>query len=184
MAYRFLHRPSWPRAIALEVSCGLVTLSRSELILTLPFIIAPMAVAAREIEWRKRLSRVGVALLAAGVVPSPWLVHNARRFEEPVYLSTNSSATIAAANCDATYNGNFVGFKDYACADAAFVEAERRNASWDAFDDSQRENAVRVVAWEYIARMLGTSRPSSRRVPAGSQVCLAHSKRSDTTISC
>jgi hypothetical protein len=81
---------------------------------------------------------------------APWVGYNLSRFDEHVYISTNMGRTMAAANCDSTYYGDLIGYKDYACADETFRAAEARTPGWDQLDGSERERRVRREVFDYM----------------------------------
>ena len=79
--------------------------------------------SARSDAWRLG----AIATAGAVAVLGPWMLLNLTRFEEPVLISTNDGLTLAGANCDATYRGEFKGgwvidpcvLQGYATLDAA-----------------------------------------------------------------
>jgi 4-amino-4-deoxy-L-arabinose transferase-like glycosyltransferase len=150
LAYRFWHRPSLARAVSLGVACGLAALSRPELLLTLALVLGPLVLLANGIAIRRRLQWLIAGGAAAAVILAPWAAYNLSRFEEPVYLSTNSGSTLAAANCDATYHGVQIGSKNYECARDVFAAVAR-----PGMDPSERDEAVRREALRYVRDNLG-----------------------------
>ncbi len=97
------------RAIELGGLVALVTLTRAELGLLLPFLVAPAlwVGARRGPEGRWRALVVSVAVL--GLVLAPWIAFNLTRFEDPVLISTGDGLALAAANCDLSYYGADIG---------------------------------------------------------------------------
>jgi 4-amino-4-deoxy-L-arabinose transferase-like glycosyltransferase len=150
LAYRFWQRPSNGRALGLGVACGLAALSRSELVLTVPFIAVPIVMWRRELVLGRRLRAAALAVGAAAVTIGPWVAFNISRFEKPVYISSNFGPTLAAANCDATFYGDDVGYKSYPCAARAFELAERADPNWRDLDVSQQDAEVRARALRYV----------------------------------
>lgn len=148
-AYTFWDQPTARRAALLGVSCGVAALSRSELVLLAPVLVVPLMLRLA-LPWRARLGRLAVtaALIAATV--APWVLFNSTRFEEPVLLSTNGGVTLAAANCDSTYYGDRVGYKDWNCAVAAVDAAAARYPDWAEFDQSQRDRRTRPEVVRYV----------------------------------
>jgi 4-amino-4-deoxy-L-arabinose transferase-like glycosyltransferase len=149
-AYRFWDVPVWPRAAWLGICCGLAALSRPELILMLPLLLLPLAALVKAVPIRRKLGWLAAGGATALATLAPWVAFNFSRFEEPVYISTNFGSAMAAANCDSTYYGDLIGYKDYACADETFRAAEARTPGWDELDGSQRERQVRREVFRYI----------------------------------
>ncbi|MGH9012337.1 MAG: glycosyltransferase family 39 protein [Acidimicrobiia bacterium] len=145
LAYRFWHRPSGRRVAWLGLWCGLATLSRPELVLTVPLVLAPLVLRSRGVARPRRLRWLTAGGAAAMVALAPWVVFNLTRFDERVYLSTNSGSTLAAANCDATYHGAQIGSKNYECARDVFASVVR-----PGMDPSERDEAVRREAFRYV----------------------------------
>jgi 4-amino-4-deoxy-L-arabinose transferase-like glycosyltransferase len=106
-AYRFHDEPSAGRAALLGVAIGLAALTRAESLLLLPLLALPAA-------WR-RWRLLGVVCLATVVVVAPWTVRNWTAFDRPVLISTNDGATLAGANCPATYHGRDLGSFSTGC---------------------------------------------------------------------
>ena len=149
-AYRLVRRPTLRRAAWLGLWCGLATLSRSELVFTVPFLLVPIALGARSLRIGARLKVLAVGVAVAGVVVAPWFVYNNSRFQERVLLSTNLGNTVAAANCAETYAGPSIGFKSYACASAASRAAQARNPDWATFDEARRDKEIRKEGLRYV----------------------------------
>jgi 4-amino-4-deoxy-L-arabinose transferase-like glycosyltransferase len=149
-AYRFWDLPSVGRAAVLGLSTGLAALSRPELILLLPLLLVPLAVLAKGVPAGRKLAWLAVGGATALAALAPWVAYNLSRFDEPVYISTNFGSAMAAANCDSTYYGDLIGYKDYACADETFRAAEARTPGWDQLDGSERERRVRREVFDYM----------------------------------
>jgi hypothetical protein len=112
VAYRFVDRPSWPYAAALGGLIGLATLTRSDGILLLPVLGAPLAWRAA----RGRLRAFAIMAAATALVVSPWLVRNWLQFDRFPLLSSNGALTQGATNCAATFSGPRIGFVAHECA--------------------------------------------------------------------
>jgi 4-amino-4-deoxy-L-arabinose transferase-like glycosyltransferase len=148
--YRFWDEPTAGRAAWLGFCCGLAALARPEFILTLPLLLLPLVVILRTAPWRHRLGWLTVGGATALATLAPWVAFNLSRFEEPVYMSTNFAVTMAAANCDSTYYGDLIGYKDWNCAVEAHEAAAARNPGWDEFDASQRDQQLRPDVSHYV----------------------------------
>ncbi len=170
-AYKLWRRPSMWNVIWLGVFCGLGTLSRSELALSVPFVLFPLALLAAKLTWRKRIALIAVGCICAGLVISPWVIYNRSRFEQPVFLTTNFGRTMAAAKCRDAYNiPSLIGAQSYGCL--AVIEA--RHGITPHTDESVADKIYRAEAWHYVrahpggtvkqigaawARILGIYRP-------------------------
>ena len=78
-------------------------------------------------------------MVAPTLTLAPWTIYNARRFDEPVLLSTNDGNTLLGANCDRAYFDD-VGGWDIRCLGAT----ARRPAVPDASVRSQRRRGASV----------------------------------------
>ncbi|MDQ3147563.1 MAG: glycosyltransferase family 39 protein, partial [Actinomycetota bacterium] len=145
LAYRYWERPSAARAVGLGLCCGLAALSRAELLLAVPLLLVPLLLFTRQVRFPRRVGWLVAGGAAAAAALSPWVVFNLGRFEEPVVLTHAFGYTIAAANCDATYGGPNIGFKDYGCAHDVAVATQAPGR-----DPSQRENHVRRETMRYV----------------------------------
>ena len=115
VAYRFRARPSARRAAVLGLMCGLLALTRSEQILVLAVVVAPLILAVRHIGWRRRIGWLALATVCVVVVVTPWTIYNLGRFERPVLLSNNFGAAVGQGNCDTTYYGPYTGAYSAPC---------------------------------------------------------------------
>jgi 4-amino-4-deoxy-L-arabinose transferase-like glycosyltransferase len=142
----------------LGLACGFAGLARPELVLALPLVVVPLILFRRELAWKHRLQLVVGAAGATIIVLAPWVTYNMSRFESPVYMSSNFGSTLVATNCDGTYYGKFIGFKDYSCSSEVVRRQQQTNPRWERLDESQRDDVLRAEAMEYI-------RAHSDRVP-------------------
>jgi 4-amino-4-deoxy-L-arabinose transferase-like glycosyltransferase len=149
-AYRFWDIPNWRRAAWLGLFSGLAALSRPELILMLPLLLLPLAALVKAVPLRRKAGWLAVGGATALATLAPWVAFNLSRFDEPVYISTNFGSAMAAANCDSTYYGDLIGYKDYECADETFRAAAARTPDWDQLDGSERERRVRREVFRYM----------------------------------
>lgn len=114
-AYRFRSRPSWVSAVLVGGLVGLATLCRGEAIFLSVFLIVPLVLLTKEIDWGRRFGLLGLAAVGVVVVISPWAIRNLTTFDEPFLLTTNSDAVLRVANCDSTYNGYLAGYYSVSC---------------------------------------------------------------------
>ena len=110
---RLLKRPTVGLSVLLGATCGVLALVRSEQILLLLIVVAPLLYRARTLTLGKRTLRVVAMGVAAVVIILPWALYNTTRFDEPVVLSTNGGSTFLAGNsAPSTYRGELIGFRD------------------------------------------------------------------------
>jgi 4-amino-4-deoxy-L-arabinose transferase-like glycosyltransferase len=148
--YRFVHGPSLRRAVWVGLLCGLATLARSELVLTIPLVLAVVVLTTRDASWGRRFQWLLAAGLVSVIVVSPWVVYNLRRFDQPVYLSSQFGGTLVTANCDSTYYGSNLGFKDYGCQAVARRQAERTVAGWNRLGPAEQDRELATIGRRYV----------------------------------
>src|SRR5262249_56916298 len=68
LAYRYLAAPSWPRLVFVGLAAGAGAMARSELILLVPLLVLPLALATRGESWKHRLLWLGAA--GGGAAPA------------------------------------------------------------------------------------------------------------------
>ena len=149
-AYRFWDRPTYGRVAFLGLACALASLTRPELMLMVPLLVVPLVALVAGATIRRRVGMVALSGIVVIATISPWLAYNASRFDEPLTMSTNAGGTMAAANCDSTYYGSRIGYKDYACAQRVWAEAAQHNPGWDELDESQQDRLLRNEARAYV----------------------------------
>ena len=107
-AVRLREQVTPERAIALGLAGGTAALVRSEGLVLAAVLAVPALV--RVTGPRERV-RFGVGLVAAlAVLPGAWAVRNLATFEEPVLLSNNLGSVLSGSNCEATYEGDLIGY--------------------------------------------------------------------------
>ena len=139
-------------------------LSRTELALLVPLLVLPTLLLTRAIVARRRAVLAGIVVLAAAIPVVPWVVHDAMRFEEPVFLSYGAGAVLEGANCDQTYSGERLGYWDGTCnvledvrGDGAVEAGRRRDLALEYMGDHLDRLPVVVAA--RIGRLWGLYRP-------------------------
>jgi 4-amino-4-deoxy-L-arabinose transferase-like glycosyltransferase len=182
VAYRFHASPSPVLALALGASVGLLTMTRSEQIALLLFLVLPLVLSAQGMSMQRRIGCVAIAGIACVALIAPWTVHNTARFERPVILSTGLGSAMRAGNCDATYRGKFLGYYNetiigYACMPAdlpsepSVADGYLRELALEHMNDNRTR--VPLVAAARIGRTFSVFRPfqqvdfeSNRHTPA------------------
>jgi 4-amino-4-deoxy-L-arabinose transferase-like glycosyltransferase len=145
LAYRYWHRPSVGRLVALSVAVAFATLSRAELGLLFVIVVLPLVLARPPRADASRLRLLVVAAIA-GIIPLlPWTIFNFVRFDQPVYLSTGFGITLASANCDETYYAPLTGYWFRDCAQR--IRDEDITAD---MDQSEQDPIFRRKALDYI----------------------------------
>jgi 4-amino-4-deoxy-L-arabinose transferase-like glycosyltransferase len=130
-AHALAERPGPVQAGALGALVGLAALTRSEALLLLPLLAAPIALNGRD-KLLARIGRLAIACLATLVVLAPWTVRNTLAFDRFVLISTNDGSMLAGANCRTTYYGNELGAWSFDClsTSSASDDDAERSARW------------------------------------------------------
>jgi hypothetical protein len=152
--HRALTTPGWRIAAVIGALSGLAALARSELALLVPGVAAMLWFVGRpgsndgRLDWRARLIRPGVVVLAAMLVAAPWIGFNLVRFERPVTLTTNDGTTLLGAYCDDSFSGPDMGGWSLLCvvADPSYSIEE---------EPSVRSERQRTMAVTYARAHLG-----------------------------
>ena len=143
--------------VVLGGAIGAAALARSELILFLPLLLVPLAIAARG-RIRTMVLRIGVGALTTMVVLAPWFAYNHGRFDKTVLLSTNDGLALAGSNCDPVYYGSAIGLwtTEGSCSfspselarlgDQSRVSAAYRSKAVDYIEHHKRRLPVVVAA--------------------------------------
>jgi hypothetical protein len=113
-AHAFTERPGKLPAAALGALIGLAALTRSEALLLLPLLVAPLAFASGG-ALRARVVRLAIACAATLLVLLPWTIRNVSAFDRFVLISTNDGSLLAGANCRDTYSGPDIGGWSFEC---------------------------------------------------------------------
>jgi hypothetical protein len=102
-------RRDWRWAVVAGLAGGVATLTRNELFLLLGILVAVLLLQ-RGHRIVDSLRLAGVAVLAAGVLVTPWVVRNLVSFRNPVILTSASGSALSAASCDGVYYGPGIGW--------------------------------------------------------------------------
>jgi hypothetical protein len=118
-------------AITLGVIVGLAALTRSEALLLLPLLAAPIALAGPG-RLTARGGRLAIVCLATLLVLAPWTVRNLSAFDRFVLISTNDGSLLAGANCPDTYSGPEMGGWSFDCISSGRPGEDdaERSARW------------------------------------------------------
>jgi 4-amino-4-deoxy-L-arabinose transferase-like glycosyltransferase len=143
-ALHTIERPTPARAALLGALTGLAILTRSEAVLLVPLLLAPVAWLASE----RRATTLAIATLVAALAVAPWVIRNATTYDRPL-LTTNAGGVLAQTNCERAYRGDDLGYLVPACRSERRPgedEAESDDRWRDEGLDYARDNAGRVPA--------------------------------------
>jgi len=143
---RLLRSPTWSSAALLGAACGAEILVRAELILLVPALVLPAALAARQVTVRRRLGLAAVAVLVVLVVLAPWVGRNLATFKDPTYISTGDGLALLGANCPQAYSGQGLGTWHLGCT--AFP-----NAADESVKSSLDQHAAIQFAEHHAGRL-------------------------------
>jgi 4-amino-4-deoxy-L-arabinose transferase-like glycosyltransferase len=164
LAYRAWDRPGIARTVALGAACGVAMLARSELVLLLPALFAPVVLLATGVSVRQRLTGLAAGTLVALVIIAPWVGYNLSRFSHPVLLSSQFEATLAGANCRDTYKGPSLGSITSTCVKGLDPTTDESEAGVVLRDRAQafvgdNLSRVPVVVAARVGRVVGLYPP-------------------------
>lgn len=114
--YRLRRAPTWGNAVILGLGCGVEILVRAELLVLVPLLLLPAALATRTVSWRRRLLHVALGALVAGLVVGPWVGRNLVSFQDTTVFSTGQGPLLLGANCAQTYSGPGLGSWSLPCS--------------------------------------------------------------------
>jgi 4-amino-4-deoxy-L-arabinose transferase-like glycosyltransferase len=165
LAYRFWKQRDIPSGIWLGVGIALATLSRAEAILLPVLLLVPLVLWMKGMPWKRRITLILVSGMTSVVVLAPWVGYNLSRFHHPVTISSGFDVTLASANCDATYQGEFRAYWSAGCviygprvyrdlSDQATVYSKM---AWNYIDSHKRQVPLLILARE--GRTWGWYRP-------------------------
>nr|MCU0271151.1 hypothetical protein [Acidimicrobiales bacterium] len=114
-AYRLwdLRRPV--DAAALGAAIGFSALARAEGALLFVTMALPLMLVLPVGSWATRLRLLAATAAVGALVLAPWVVRNLTTWDQPVLLSTGAGFVIEISNCDATYQGRFLGYWSPEC---------------------------------------------------------------------
>jgi 4-amino-4-deoxy-L-arabinose transferase-like glycosyltransferase len=150
LAYRYWRAPSVGRLALVGLAGGLGALSRSELVLLIPFLVVPLAVLAPGPDRRRRGKAIGAGLAAGIVVIAPWIGFNLARFEQPVFLTSSYGSLLSAANCDDVWRGPLKSYFLQSCT----IHIRDTEMPPGNLDQSQQDEVYRKAALRYVRHHL------------------------------
>ncbi len=146
-AYRWADHRRRIDALALGLAIGAAALTRGEGIFLIGLLCLPLVWMARAaLSRRQLLGSYGLMLLGCLTFVGPWTVRNMAAFETFVPLSTNGNELHVYSNCDATYNGKFLGFWMFQC------QVDLRDPDGDGVVDFEPEGdeAQKAKYWQEV----------------------------------
>lgn len=96
----------WP-ALAAGLVLGMATLMRPQILLLLPFVLAPMLLAVPGFSWREALRAGLAAIIGMAIVILPWTARNMALLNAPVLVSTNGGFALQGGANSLTDGGYF-----------------------------------------------------------------------------
>jgi hypothetical protein len=111
LAYSFRYKPSAARAVALGSVVGLLVLTRSEQLLTVPLIVIPVCIGALRGHGVNEIAKMtGLAVGMTALVLAPWIAFCETSFQDPEVLSTDLGVGLIQDNNPVTYYSSHIGF--------------------------------------------------------------------------
>ncbi len=165
LTYRFRARPSLGLAVALGAAVGLAAMTRAELVLLGPLVVAPLLLSRRQLDWAPRIGWLAAAGGACVLLIAPWAAYNTTRFERFVPLSNGAGSAMLAGNCPKTYEGDLYAYYDFGCltrtrqvsSDPSIADGQFRHTALDFMRANKAE--VPVVALARVGRAFNLYRP-------------------------
>jgi hypothetical protein len=150
LALRTVDTPSAVWAVATGAAIGVAALTRSEAVMLVVFLGAPVGLLATG-SWRRRALLAAALIGGALLTLTPWVLRNAAAFDSPV-LSTNLGVTLVGSNCDSTYYGKHLGRFDVLCAygGAGAVLKSPPPGEHDVWAEDHYDAALRETALRYV----------------------------------
>ena len=145
LCYRLWRSPTWGTAALLGVAIAAATLTRSEGLTFLAFVVLPLLIVLPGVTWGRKAGLAVVTGVVTLALMAPWVAHNLNRFTEPVYLASGTGRVMAYGNCDATYYGDRLGYWDDSCTLKDFPDG----------DESVVDSAHRELATDYMSENTG-----------------------------
>ncbi len=150
-SYRLWDSPSFGEAAGLGAMVALAALTRAEAMALFPLLVLPLVIVLDGIGAVQRAKLLAVAGAVGVVVLAPWMIRNLTTFEEPVLFSTGSGFVLETANCDATYEGQFLGYWHESCQRPETWLPGRFASQEEAAErEATIEKAKREVGLEYM----------------------------------
>ncbi|MBM3674998.1 MAG: hypothetical protein FJW88_08580 [Actinobacteria bacterium] len=153
--FRLLERWRPADAVLLGVLCGFAALTRGELALLLPMLIAGSLLQRAGPRRPRRAALATFAALASLLVVMPWVTYNLVRFPEPVLISTNLDIALWSSSCDEVYYGPSTGLGTF-CPDfeAGEKNKEEKFRRFLRITPQQQLRERRETALDYIGEHL------------------------------
>jgi 4-amino-4-deoxy-L-arabinose transferase-like glycosyltransferase len=145
--YRLLRAPTWTMAVLLGVACGTEILVRAELVLLVPFLLVPAALASLGASWRRRIAFAAIGVLVAGLVVGPWVGRNLASFPDTTVFSTGQGPLLLGANCPQTYYGPGLGTWSLQCS------IKVPHAKDQSVESTRQYNAAKTYIKHHLGRL-------------------------------
>jgi 4-amino-4-deoxy-L-arabinose transferase-like glycosyltransferase len=167
--FRLWRRPSLWSAAWLGLFSALAALTRSEMAILIPVFVIGAGLASRGVRLWRRLALSAVAAVVVVATFVPWWAYTFPRFTDTVLLSNEFGVTLATANCNTTYSGEYLGYWSLPCAtrihtdphaDASVQDHEYRAAALRYV--KHHESRLPAVMAARVGRELGLYRPAQQ----------------------
>ena len=162
LAYLLIRKPTWLRAAGLGVTCGLMALDRSEMVLSGVLLVIPALFVLKKVGVGRRVLLGAFSLGMMGLVLVPWSLFTLTSFARPALLSTQNGLTMAWGNCQVTYEGTNLGYWSNSCLYSYEAilgkRAEGPAGAMGYFhnDESLVNNFYQTQALKYMAKHVGS----------------------------
>lgn len=166
--YRYFESERRSDLAVVSVALTASMLVRPESALMFVVLVLPLVLTRRRLAVSERLVQLTIAAVIPAVCLAPWIAYNMSRFEEPVLLSSGLGQTLLVGNCDTTYSGDKLGYRDFGClgetvrieggrGDLSAMDAVYRNRALEHISEN-RDQLPKVVAAR-VLRVWGVFRP-------------------------
>jgi hypothetical protein len=144
-SYRLWDRQTWADAALLGAAIGFATLARAEGALLFATVALPLVLLLRGPSPVRKVQVLAVTGVIGALVLAPWVGRNLTTWDDPVLLSTGAGFVIEIANCDATYEGRYLGYWSAECdRDSSWPIQAELEPGMTAEEIAEAEQAARI----------------------------------------
>ncbi len=151
LTYKWWYNPKLSVGLALGIVIGLASLSRTEDVVLIPFLVFPIVMSIRKFTLKLRMVDFGVILVAFLLILSPILYGNIVSYKYFDPLSAATGTFLLDSNCPTTYYTKDIGAVDTFCFSSyPYLATKSFHNSQNTWDNSQTDYALRHVVFHYI----------------------------------